>query len=384
MKRSTERILTTHTGSLPRPDDLVEMMFAREEGQPVDRTRLETRIRSATAEVVQQQVRAGVDVVSDGETGKPGYSNYVKDRLTGFEGQGSMRHRAEEDDFPEYFRRLRQDPGLSHLKTPACTGPVKLKDPDAVQRDIANFQTALAALGAARPVDAFMTAASPGVIAHFLDNQYYATHEAYLAALVDAMKPEYEAISAAGFVLQLDCPDLAMSRHLGTSAGLSIEQFRARIQQQVEALNHAVAGIPPEQLRMHLCWGNYEGPHHLDVPLKDIIDVVFSARPSAISFEGCNPRHDHEWKLFEQVKLPEGKMLIPGMLDSTTNYIEHPEVVAQRIVRYARVVGRENVLAGTDCGFAHFVGRAQVDPKIAWAKLRAMADGARLASEELW
>ena len=384
MKRSIERILTTHTGSLPRPRDLVQMMFDKEEGQPVDQARLEDRIRSATAEVVQKQVESDVEVVSDGEVGKPGYSNYVKDRLTGFEGEGAPRHRAEWDDFPEYFQRVRQDPGLMHLKTPACTGPVRLKDPDAVQRDIANFKAALQALGGVEPADAFMTAASPGVIAHFLENRYYATYEAYLAALADAMEPEYEAIVGAGFVLQLDCPDLAMSRHVGSNVGLTTEQFRGKIRQQVEALNHAVASIPAEQLRMHLCWGNYEGPHHLDIPLKDIIDVVFSARPSAISFEACNPRHDHEWKLFEEVKLPEGKLLIPGVLDSTTNFVEHPELVAQRIVRYARLVGRENVIAGTDCGFGTFVGRLQVDPKITWAKLQAMAEGARLASQELW
>jgi 5-methyltetrahydropteroyltriglutamate--homocysteine methyltransferase len=384
MKTSTERILTTHTGSLPRPEDLVQMMFDKEEGEAVDAARLEERVRSALAEVVQKQVDAGVDVVSDGEVSKPGYSNYVKDRLTGFEGQGGLRSRAEWDDYPEYFARMRQDAALTHLKTPVCTGPVKLKDPDAVQRDIASFRTALQALGPAQPAEAFMTAASPGVIAHFLENRHYGSPEAYLAALADAMRPEYEAIAAAGFVLQLDCPDLAMSRHAGANRGTTTEQFRARIQQQVEALNHAVAGIPPEQLRMHLCWGNYEGPHHLDVPLQEIVDVVFSARPSAVSFEAANPRHDHEWKLFEDVKLPEGKVIIPGVLDSTTNYIEHPELVAQRIVRYARLVGRERVIAGTDCGFGTFVGRSQVHPKITWAKLQAMAEGARLASAELW
>ncbi len=384
MKTSTERILTTHTGSLPRPDDLVQMMFDLEEGRPVDRSRLDERIRTAVVEVVRQQVACGVDVVSDGELGKPGYSNYVKDRLSGFEGAGSLRSRAEWDDFPEYFERMRQDAGLRHLKTPACTGPVKLTDPEAVQRDIERFKAALAALDGPQPEEAFMTAASPGVIAHFLDNQYYASQEAYLAALADAMKPEYEAIVAAGFVLQLDCPDLAMTRHSGANRGLSTEEFRRNIRRQVEALNHAVADIPADRMRMHLCWGNYEGPHHLDVPLRDIIDVVFSARPSAVSFEACNPRHDHEWKLFEEVKLPDGKVIIPGVLDSTTNYIEHPELVAQRIVRYARLVGRENVLAGTDCGFGTFVGRSQVHPKITWAKLQAMAEGARLASRELW
>ncbi|HLH21373.1 MAG TPA: cobalamin-independent methionine synthase II family protein [Chloroflexota bacterium] len=384
MKRSTERILTTHTGSLPRPNDLAELMLAKEAGQDVDPARLEHAIQAATTEVVRQQVACGVDVVGDGEMSKPGYSNYVKDRLTGLSGQSGMKHRPEWEDFPEYYQLNRQDAARANLRTPACTGPVRLRDPEAVQRDIARLRAALDALGDARPVDVFMTAASPGVIAHFLENQYYGSDEAYLAALADAMRPEYEAIAAAGFVLQLDCPDLAMSRHMGTNADLSTEQFRTKINLQVEALNHTVARIPAEQLRLHLCWGNYEGPHHRDIPLRDILDVVLRARPSAISFEGANPRHGHEWALFEEVKLPEGKMLIPGVLDSTTNYVEHPELVAQRIVRYARLVGRENVIAGSDCGFGTFVGRARVDRRITWAKLEAMADGARLASQQLW
>jgi 5-methyltetrahydropteroyltriglutamate--homocysteine methyltransferase len=384
MKRSTERILTTHTGSLPRPDDLAALVLAKEGGQAVDPAALEERIRTATVEVVRQQVEAGVDVVGDGEMSKPGYSNYVKDRLTGFSGQSGMKHRPEWEDFPEYYQVNRQDAARANLKTPACTGPVQLADPDAVHRDIARLRAAVDALGDARPADVFMSAASPGVIAHFLENQYYGSDEAYLAALADAMRPEYEAIAAAGFVLQLDCPDLAMSRHMGANAELSTARFRTKIAVQVEALNHAVANIPPEQLRLHLCWGNYEGPHHRDVPLRDILDVVFRARPSAISFEGANPRHGHEWSVFEEVKLPEGKLLIPGVLDSTTNYVEHPELVAQRIVRYAKLVGRENVIAGTDCGFGTFVGRARVDRRITWAKLQAMAEGARLASQQLW
>ena len=384
MRRSTERILTTHTGSLPRPDDLVQLMWDKEDGRGVDQDRLAERVRSATAEIVRQQVEVGIDVVSDGEVSKPAYATYMKDRLTGFDGEGSLPRRAEFDDYPEYFSRLLQDPGTSHLKTPTCTGPVTLKDPDAVQRDIANFRAALDDLGSARPVEAFMTAASPGVIAHFLQNEYYPSHEAYLAALADAMRPEYEAIAAAGFVLQLDCPDLAMIRHMGVNVDLTTEQFRAKAQTQVEALNQAVANIPPEQMRLHLCWGNYEGPHHLDIPLSEIIDIAFSARPSAISFEACNPRHDHEWTLFEDRKLPDRKVLIPGVIDSTNNYIEHPELVAQRITRYARLVGRENVMAGSDCGFGTAVGRARVDRKITWAKLATMADGARIASEALW
>jgi 5-methyltetrahydropteroyltriglutamate--homocysteine methyltransferase len=359
-------------------------MLAKEAGQEVDPAELEALIQAATTEVVRQQVACGVDVVGDGEMSKPGYSNYVKDRLTGYSGQSGMKHRPEWEDFPEYYQANRQDAARTNLKTPACTGPVQLRDPAAVQRDIARLRAALAALGEQQPADVFMTAASPGVIAHFLENQYYGSDEAYLAALAEAMQPEYEAIAAAGFVLQLDCPDLAMSRHMGTNADLSVDEFRRKINVQVEALNHAVRQIPPEQLRLHLCWGNYEGPHHRDVPLREIVGVVFRARPSAISFEGANPRHGHEWALFEDVRLPEGKLLIPGVLDSTTNYVEHPELVAQRIVRYARLVGRENVLAGTDCGFGTFVGRARVDRRITWAKFEAMAEGARLASQQLW
>lgn len=385
MKRSTDRILTTHTGSLPRPDDLVELVLAKEEGQAVDLAALADRVRTATAEIVRQQVDAGVDIVSDGEMGKPGYSTYVKDRLTGFGGEGSgMRRQAEWDDFPEYYERLNQEPYRRNRRTPACTGPVALSDAGAVHRDIANLKAAVEALGDNGPEDVFMTAASPGVIAHFLDNQYYPTYEAYLAALADAMRPEYEAIAAAGFVLQVDCPDLAMTRNAGDNASLSNDQWRSRIRLQVEALNQAVANIPPEQMRIHLCWGNFEGPHSRDIPLGEIIDVVFTARPSAVSFEGANPRHAHEWTLFNDVKLPDGKLLIPGVLDSSTNYVEHPELIAQRLVNYARLVGRENVMAGSDCGFGTFIGRVRVDPRVTFAKFQAMAEGAKLASEALW
>jgi 5-methyltetrahydropteroyltriglutamate--homocysteine methyltransferase len=385
MKRSTERILTTHTGSLPRPMDLVELIYQKESGEPVEESVLSDRVKSATAEIVRRQVESGVDVVSDGETGKPGYSNYVKDRLTGFDGEGrGVRRQAEADEFPEYYERLNEDPYRKNRRTPACTGPVTLKDPEAVQRDIANFKAAIAALGDNGPTDAFMTAASPGVIALFLQNQYYDTIEEYLAALAEAMRPEYEAIAKAGIVLQLDCPDLAMSRTGGIFAEMSLKEFRDRITLQVEALNQAVANIPPEQMRIHLCWGNYEGPHRRDIPLADILDIVLTARPSAISFEGANPRHGHEWALFENVKLPPGKMVIPGVLDSSTNYVEHPELVAQRIENYANLVGRENVIAGSDCGFGTFIGRNRVDEKVVYAKFEAMAEGAAIASKRLW
>jgi 5-methyltetrahydropteroyltriglutamate--homocysteine methyltransferase len=261
---------------------------------------------------------------------------------------------------------------------PACVGPVSYRDLDAVRADIANLK---AALEGADVEDAFMSAASPGVVAVFLQNQHYASHEEYVLALADAMKAEYDEIHRAGLVLQLDCPDLAMTRHM---QGESAEDFRARSRVNVEAINRATADIPPDEMRLHLCWGNYEGPHHHDVALRDIIDIVFEARPAAISFEAANPRHEHEWTVFEDVKLPEGKVLIPGVIDSTTNYIEHPELVAQRIVRYAKLVGPENVMAGSDCGFATFASLLTVDPAITWAKLRAMADGAALASKDLY
>jgi len=384
VKRSTERILTTHTGSLPRPPDLTNLMYDKADGKPVDTATLKDSFKTATAEVVRQQIKAGIDVINDGEYTKVGYSTYVTDRLTGFDGESVPIGTAEMQDYPEYWGRLfsgTEMEGFKHLKTPACTGPVGLKDPQAVQRDIDNFK---AALQGAVPEDIFFTAASPGVIAVFLANQYYPSEEAYLMALADAMRAEYEAIAKAGLVLQLDCPDLAMSRQMGAFADMTVEQFRKVAALRVEAINHAVANIPAEQLRMHICWGNYEGPHERDVPLRDIIDIVLTAKPSAISIEASNPRHEHEWKVFEDIKLPEGKALIPGVIDSTNNYIEHPELVALRILNYAKLVGRENVMAGSDCGFGTFVGLYTVDPKITWRKFESLAEGARLASQQLW
>ena len=380
MKRSTERILTTHTGSLPRPDDLVTMLYAKERGELQDQAAFEARVRTATAEVVRKQFECGVDVVNDGEVSKIGYSTYVKDRLTGFEGEASPLVPADLLEFRDYGRRVFRDTPIESLRRPACTGPISYKDKEALQKDIANFKAALQGVA---PEETFLSAASPGVISLFLKNQYYANHEAYLAALADAMKEEYNAIHQAGFLLQVDCPDLAMGRHI-QFADASLEEFRKKAELHVEALNHALADIPPERMRLHLCWGNYEGPHHRDVPLRDIIDIVLKTRPVAISFEAANPRHAHEWTVFQEFTLPAGKVLIPGVLDSTTNYIEHPELVAERICRFAEVVGRENVIAGTDCGFSTFAGFTAVDPQITWAKLQAMAEGARLASHQLW
>jgi len=380
MKRSTERILTTHTGSLPRPDDLTRTMFAKEEGVPVDSGALAARIRSAVAEVVRKQVEVGVDVVNDGEYSKPSYATYVKDRLRGFGGASQPLQYRDLVDFPGMARRVFGDPGRARRRAPACTEAVAVQDAEAARTDVANLRTAAEQV---TPQEAFLTAASPGVISLFFHNEHYPSHEAYLFAIAEAMKHEYETVARAGLVLQVDCPDLAMGRHI-QFADLSLEEFRKMARLHVEALDHALAGVPPDQARMHLCWGNYEGPHHYDVPLADILDIVFAGRAGAVSFEAANPRHAHEWRVFENIRVPDGKLIIPGVIDSTTNFVEHPALIAERISRYARLVGRENVIAGTDCGFGTWVGQAAVDPDIVWAKLASLAEGARLASRELW
>ena len=378
MKRSTDRILTTHTGSLPRPRDLTELLEALDTGTVPDAAAFQARVTQAVRDIVAKQVDAGVDVVNDGEQGKVGYSTYVRHRLTGFDGKAAVPRRADWADFPEAAARAER---RSTVARPACNGPIEWRDRDAVQKDTANLR---AAVQGTRSAEAFMTAASPGVIAHFLPNEHYPTREAYLARLVDVMKEEYDAIHRAGFILQVDCPDLAMGRHLAFP-DVSNAEFVKIAAANVEALNHALRDIPADRLRLHLCWGNYEGPHHRDIPLREILPVVLKARPQGLSLEGANPRHEHEWAVFRDVKLPDEKILIPGVLDSTTNFIEHPELVAQRIVRYAEVVGRERVIAGTDCGFATFARSvSNVEPEITWAKFQAMADGAKIASAQLW
>jgi 5-methyltetrahydropteroyltriglutamate--homocysteine methyltransferase len=380
MRRSTTRILTTHTGSLPRPDDLMQMMIAREQGQSVPASSLAGTVQNAVADAVKHQVTIGIDIISDGEMSKIGFANYVKDRLTGFGGQSIPFTAQDMLDHPDLRVHRRSEDGGGRNFIPACTGPISLRDPDAVHHDISNLRAALQEM---QPEGVFMPAASPGAIAQVMQNGYYPTQEAYLFALADAMRYEYQAIVAAGFTLQLDCPDLAMQRHV-RFAEASLDEFRTHLQQSVEVLNYALSGISPEQVRIHVCWGNYPGPHHRDVLLKDIVDLLLKIQGNALSIEAANPRHEHEWNVFEQVHLPEGKLLIPGVIDSCTNYIEHPEVVAQRLVRFARVVGRENVIAGTDCGFDTFAGASAVAPSVAWAKLQSLAEGARLASQELW
>jgi 5-methyltetrahydropteroyltriglutamate--homocysteine methyltransferase len=356
------------------------MMYAKEEGVPVDSAALSQRVAAAVAEVVGKQAAAGVDVINDGEMSKPSYATYIKDRLSGFGGTGNTFVYQDLTDFPNLAKRVFGDPGRSRRKTPACNAEIGVRNPQAAQADVDHLKSAFAGVKAQ---EAFMTAASPGVVSLFFRNEHYPTEEAYLYAIAEAMRQEYETVAKAGIVLQIDCPDLGMGRHI-QHADLSLAEWRKKAQLHVEALDHAVANIPPEQLRMHLCWGNYEGPHHCDVPLADVIDIVFRARPSAIAIEAANPRHAHEWKLFETLKLPDGKVLIPGVIVSKSNFIEHPELVAQRIGRYANLVGRENVIAGSDCGFGTWVGQAAVDPDVVWAKMAAMAEGARIASREFW
>ena len=381
MKRSASRILTTHTGSLPRSPGLQELLREREERRDLDAALFDTEVRQAVADVTAKQKETGIDVVNDGEQGRGQYATYVKERLTGFEGERAVRTRPRLDDadFPE-FAATQTHLSSRNMPQPACTGPISWKDWAAAQRDIDTFQQISANL----PVEeVFMTAASPGVIANFLPNEYYPTEEAYLYGLAEVMKDEYNAIVNAGLILQIDCPDLAMTR-VSQFSHLSVDEFKKVVELHVEVINYALADIDPERMRLHLCWGNTEGPHHHDVPLKELVDLVLKARPVGLSFEGANPRHAHEWKDWPDVRLPEGKVLIPGVLDTTTNFIEHPELVAQRIVNYANIVGRENVIAGSDCGFGTSAWGRKVETNIVWAKLASMVEGARLASQELW
>ncbi len=337
------------------------------------------RVRSAVAEVVKRQINAGIDLVNDGEMSKPSYAHYVKDRLSGFKGEKSrIPGAADLAEFRGFAKRSAGAIGLREVGSPGCNGPIEYQGGQAAGADIDQSDRG----PGQREIAGFLTAASPGVISFFLGDAFYNDHEKYLFALAEAMKTEYQAICNAGLTLQVDCPDLAMSRHIHYK-DKTLAEFRKIVEMHVEALNHALSGIAPEQVRIHLCWGNYEGPHHHDVALRDIIDIVLKARAGAISYEAANPRHEHEWEVFSKVKLPDGKALIPGVIDSVSNFIEHPELIAQRLCRVADLVGRENVMAGTDCGFGT-VGVSRVDGEIAWAKLRAMADGARIASDRLW
>jgi 5-methyltetrahydropteroyltriglutamate--homocysteine methyltransferase len=374
------RFLTTHIGSLPRNEELIQIMFAREDGIPLDRAGLETKVVEAVESVVARQIAAGIDVINDGEMSKPSYATYVKDRLDGFGGTGNSFAFADVDAYPITKARIFSDPGRKHRRTPACNGPVTMRDVEAPRRDAQRMKEALKGK---QPTGMFLSSASPGVTTFFFRNDYYPSHEDYVFAVAEAQRHEYEAIVESGVMLQVDCPDLAMGRHT-QFAQLDVRGFREKMELHIEALNRALVNIPADKVRMHLCWGNYPGPHHCDVPLADIIDIVWKAKPHAILFEAANPRHAHEWTVFEEVKVPEGKTLIPGVIECQSNYIEHPELVAQRIGRYAHLVGRDHLMAGVDCGFSIHVGSGGVDPDVVWAKLASLAQGAAIASKKFW
>jgi 5-methyltetrahydropteroyltriglutamate--homocysteine methyltransferase len=373
-----DRILTTHAGSLPRPDDLADMIWAQQDGQDVDQAALEDRIGSAVNEIVDKQRDAGIDVVSDGEMSKTGFSTYVNERFSGFEGRSEF----QADDvapFPNLAMRLFNTPAMAHLVFANCVGPAKLEDKDAVHRDIARLK---GALGDDDPSNAFIGAISPGQIAFNYPDQHYGSHEAYLAALADELSYEYRAITEAGLNLQIDSPDMAMAAHC-RSVGSSVGDWHTHLPLAVEALNAALAGIPPEQVRLHVCWGNYGGPHHKDVPLAEIIDQVLKVNAGTIYVEGANPRHAHEWRVFEETDIPEDRAVILGVIDVKSNHIEHPRLVADRLVQLGRIVGKDRVIAGTDCGFDTFIRFSLVDPDVAWLKLKSLSEGAEIASAEL-
>ncbi len=379
MRSGGERILTTHVGSLPRPDALAALLLAKEHGEDHDRDALDRLTEEAVREAVADQRAIGIDIVNDGEVGRTGYATYIQDRLSGFSGESPSLRFDDLGDFPGYRRQMGQAAGTRRLNRPRCTGPVELRDPAPLAREIERLTAALDAAGVA---EGFMNAASPGVIAVFQANDFYPDTDAYLAALADAMKPEYEAIAEAGLILQVDCPDLAMGRHVIYSAE-DDAAFLRRAAIQVEVLNAALENVPAERSRLHICWGNYEGPHHRDIPLETIAGTVLSAKPRGLLFEAANPRHAHEWAVFRDLGGWDDKILIPGVIDSTTNYVEHPELVAERIGRFVDIAGRERVIAGTDCGFATFAGIGKVDPAIARLKLEALVEGAEIASRRL-
>jgi 5-methyltetrahydropteroyltriglutamate--homocysteine methyltransferase len=381
MRCSTDRILTTHVGSLPRPQDVVDALFAQDRGESIDPEAFDATMRAAVADAVKKQVAAGVDIMSDGETSKISYATYIRHRLTGFEVRESPRQVPSDiDDFPGFKARLAKIGDTPRYHRPICRGPIAVKDLAPLRRDIEHLQAAMAAAGA---TEGFMNAASPGVIAVFQPNEHYPTQAQYLEALAQAMRTEYETIVGAGLLLQIDAPDLAMGRHIAFR-GVSEAEFLRNARLQVEALNHALANVPADRVRLHICWGNYEGPHHHDIPLERIIDLVLAVKAQALLFEGANPRHAHEWTVWQAARVPDDKLLVPGVIDSVSNFIEHPALVAERLCRYADIVGRERVIAGTDCGFGTFAGAGAVHPPIAYAKLASLAEGAALATRRLW
>jgi 5-methyltetrahydropteroyltriglutamate--homocysteine methyltransferase len=380
MTTSTKRILTTHVGSLPRSKAVTDLVFAKERGEKVDDKKFSRTIKDAVNTVVARQVASGIDIVNDGEMSKISYSTYIKDRITGFEGDSPRNPPKDLEDFPSFMHRASKGGGTPTYSRPCCVSAIDVKSTLPLEQDVAHFK---AATKKHKPVDTFMNAASPGVIALFLPNKHYKTQDEYLEALAEAMRPEYEAIVAAGFMLQLDSPDIGLGRHM-MFKNETDEDYIRLANQHVEVMNHALRNIAADRVRMHVCFGNYEGPHHHDAPMSLVLPIALRAKPQGLLFETANPRHAHEWTVFRDSKIPDDKILIPGVLDSTTNFIEHPELIAQRIETFANIVGKERVIAGTDCGFSTFAGFGSVDEEIVYAKFKAMADGAAIASKRLW
>ena len=380
MRTSQDRILTTHVGSLPRPLELRQLLVAKDKGEPYDRAELERQTRDAVLAIVRRQAATGVDIVNDGEMSKPGYSTYVADRLSGFAGHEPAKPRLDTRDHPNFMAAYERMTGANVARRSVCVGPIAVRDREPLNQDIANLRDALAQVGVA---EGFMTAASPGLVPVFQNNRHYPSHEAYVEAIAAAMQEEYEAIVEAGFVLQLDCPDLAMAHHTSFQ-DLNEADFLKRAAFHVEVLNHALRNVPADRCRIHICWGNYEGPHDHDIDFAKVAPILVKAKPMALVVEAANPRHAHEWRVWQDVKLPDDKILIPGVLDTSTNYVEHPELIAERLCRFADLVGRERVIAGSDCGFGTFAGYGKLDPDISFKKLSAMVEGAALASKRLW
>jgi len=380
MKHSSERILTTHVGSLPRPKNVTELIFAKDREEKYDQDEFDETIASAVGDAVARQAESGIDVVSDGEMSKISYATYIKERISGFEGDAPTSPPKDLQDYPSFLEKRANSGGTPTFKRPKCTGEIQVVNLAPLEKDLKNFHAALEDAGVE---EAFMNSASPGVIALFQPNEYYASHEEYLEALAEAMRVEYEGIVAAGFLVQLDSPDLGMGRHT-LFADKTEEDYQRLAGVHVDVLNHALRNIPADRVRMHVCWGNYEGPHHHDAPMSMVLPIALKAKIGALLFEASNPRHAHEWTTFRDTDLPDDLILIPGVVDSTTNFVEHPELVAERICRFADIVGRERVIAGSDCGFATFAGFGAVDGEIVYAKLASIAEGARIASNRLW
>jgi len=380
MRRSTDHILTTHVGSLPRSQQLVDVLLEKDKGGAYDHARYDRVVAEAVSEAVKLQTEAGIDIPSDGEQSKVSYSTYMMDRLTGFGGDNKRRVALDLKDYPEFREKMGRMTGAQEFRRASCIGPVAVKDLAPLCADVKNL---VAATSAAHVKEAFMNSASPGLVSAFQPNEYYPSHEAYIEALSDAMKEEYRIIVDSGLLLQLDCPDLAMAAHIAFQ-DLSEVDFLKRAALHVEALNFALEGIDPSRVRMHICWGNYEGPHDHDIPVEKLFGVIARAKPQAVLFEAANPRHEHELVAWKTAKLPDDKILIPGMIDTCSNFVEHPELVAQRIERWANAFGRERIVAGTDCGFGTFAGYGKLDGRIAWKKLRALAEGAAIATRRLW